>query len=179
MSTVASPALPQLAVGALSAVVAVDRQGAIGSGGRLAWDLPEDMRYFRAVTGGHALVCGSVTWASIGRALPTRTLIVVTGRDIEVPAGVETCPDLDTAIRRARELDDHPMVIGGQAVYEESIHRCDRVYLTEVDLKIDAPDRYFAPLGAEWVEVAAWDGVDDRLRFRVLDRARPPLGGSR
>ena len=61
-------------------VAAVAANGIIGRDGGLPWRLPPDLRHFRALTTGHAVIMGRRTWNSLGRALPDRQNIVVTGR---------------------------------------------------------------------------------------------------
>jgi dihydrofolate reductase len=48
-------------------IAAVARNGVIGAAGALPWRLPEDLRRFRALTTGHAVIMGRRTWQSIGR----------------------------------------------------------------------------------------------------------------
>jgi len=63
---------------ALTAIAAVARNGVIGRDGGLPWHIPDDMRHFKAVTMGGALVMGRATYESFGsRPLPGRALFVV------------------------------------------------------------------------------------------------------
>ena len=52
------------------AIVAVAPDMAIGKNGALPWHYPEDLKHFKAVTLGHAVVMGRRTFESIGRPLP-------------------------------------------------------------------------------------------------------------
>jgi dihydrofolate reductase len=67
-----------------SLIVAAAENEVIGAAGALPWHLPEDLRRFRRLTAGHAVVLGRVTHESIvarlGRALPGRTSVVVSSR---------------------------------------------------------------------------------------------------
>jgi dihydrofolate reductase len=67
-----------------SLIVAAAENEVIGAGGTLPWYLPEDLRRFRRLTTGHAVVLGRVTHESIvarlGRALPGRSSVVVSSR---------------------------------------------------------------------------------------------------
>ena len=90
-------------------VVATARGGAIGRGNALPWRLPEDLRRFRALTMGHAVVMGRRTWDSIGRSLPGRTNVVISrdaGRRAEgVPMTWETVADIRRRVgKEAAEL---------------------------------------------------------------------------
>jgi dihydrofolate reductase len=75
-----------------SLIVAAAANDVIGAGGALPWHLPEDLRRFRRLTAGHAVVLGRVTHESIvarlGRALPGRTSVVVSSRGAALPGGV-------------------------------------------------------------------------------------------
>jgi dihydrofolate reductase len=76
-----------------SLIVAAAANDVIGAGGALPWHLPEDLRRFRRLTAGHAVVIGRVTHESIvarlGRALPGRTSVVVSSRGVP---GVSAVP---------------------------------------------------------------------------------------
>ena len=58
-------------------IVARARNGVIGHRNALPWHLPEDLRHFKAVTMGHAIVMGRRTFESIGRPLPGRRITSV------------------------------------------------------------------------------------------------------
>jgi dihydrofolate reductase len=154
-----------------SLIAAAGRGGAIGRAGDLPWHLPEDLAHFRRVTDGHAVVVGAVTWASIGRALPGRRLVVVSRRALEVPEGVEIVDDPDRALDAALAMDPSPVVAGGAQIYGALLDRVGRAYLTDVDVDVVDADAFLPPLdGGQWDEVVRWDGTDPRLTFRVLDR---------
>src|SRR2546425_173465 len=59
-------------------VAAVARNGVIGHRNRMPWHLPEDLRRFRQLTLGHAVIMGRRTFESIGKPLAGRNNIVVT-----------------------------------------------------------------------------------------------------
>src|SRR5690348_18339745 len=65
----------------VSLVVAASANEVIGDGGALPWHLPGDLRRFRALTTGHVVVMGRLTYQSIlarlGHPLTGRISIVV------------------------------------------------------------------------------------------------------
>jgi len=105
----------------------------IGDGERMPWHHPADLKHFRAITTGHAVIMGRKTWLSIGRPLPKRRNIVLS-RDPSFRAeGVEVCADLAAAITAARAGGDTcPMVIGGGSVYAQALPLASVLHLTEV-----------------------------------------------
>jgi dihydrofolate reductase len=158
----------------VSIVVAQGSNRVIGRDGRLPWHLPADLRRFKAMTSGHAVVMGRKTFESLPdavRPLPNRRNVVLS-RDARYAAGpgVATAADL----RAALELCDGTcFVIGGGQVYEEALPLAGRVYSTEVDAAPDG-DVYFPPLPA-----ARWRCVEEsvpheengsRFVFRTYDR---------
>ena len=64
----------------VSLIAAVAQNGVIGRDGDLPWKLPADLRRFRELTTGHHIIMGRKTHASIGRALPQRTNLVLSRR---------------------------------------------------------------------------------------------------
>jgi len=119
-------ALPSLAV-----IAAVAANGVIGDGNRLPWRLPEDLKRFRALTTGHAIIMGRRTWESLGRPLPERQNIVVTRqRDYAAP-GAETASSLDEALARVRRPGP-AFCIGGGELYAQALPRADHLHLTEI-----------------------------------------------
>jgi dihydrofolate reductase len=62
----------------MKAVAAMSLNRVIGADGAIPWHLPEDFKWFKALTTGHFVLMGRKTFESIGRPLPNRTNIVIT-----------------------------------------------------------------------------------------------------
>ena len=62
----------------ISAIVAVDNNWGIGFNGKLLERIPEDMKYFKALTDDHMIIMGRKTWESLPGPLPNRFLLVLT-----------------------------------------------------------------------------------------------------
>ena len=65
----------------ISLIVAVSKNQVIGKNNKLAWNLPDDMKYFSNMTRNHAVIMGRKNWESIPkkyRPLPHRKNIIVT-----------------------------------------------------------------------------------------------------
>lgn len=162
------------ALAPLAAVVAVARNRCIGkSGGHLGlpWHIPEDLKHFKALTTGHAVIFGRKTYETIGRPLPNRRNIVVSAnRDFQA-AGVEVVPDLATAIALARAGGDpEPRICGGATIYRQAFPLLTKLYLTEVNEDFEG-DTFFPQWDpAEWVETERRKGDDPRVTFVTLSR---------
>lgn len=137
----------------IALIAAVARNGVIGLHGRLPWRLPDDLKRFRALTTGHAIVMGRKTWDSIGRPLPERQNIVVTRhRELTAPGGI-VAHSIAQAIGLAT-LPSPVFVIGGEAVYREALPLADLLFLTEIDHDFDGDARFPDFDRAQWRETS-------------------------
>ena len=56
----------------LSIVVAKAKNNIIGKDNKMIWHLPEDLKHFKELTTGHAIIMGRKTFESLGKVLPDR-----------------------------------------------------------------------------------------------------------
>jgi dihydrofolate reductase len=152
----------------LALVVAIGVGGVIGKGGELAWRIPEDLRHFKAMTMGHAIIMGRKTHASIGRPLDGRRNIVVS-RTADRFEGCELARSLEEAIALARTTDTEPRIIGGAQVYEEALPLATRIFLTEVHRVVDG-DVFFHLDRSGWRETSRRAGESEGVEFVTLER---------
>lgn len=155
-------------------VVAVARNGVIGREGGLPWDLPADLKHFRAITLGHPIIMGRVTHASIGRPLPGRRNIVVTTHPGQIHPQCETAASLADALAMVGAVDE-VMIIGGRALYAAALPLATRLFLTEVDAEVVGDVKFPAFTRSEWREVLREDHARDAANslpfsFVVLER---------
>ena len=147
----------------LTIIVARASDGTIGHAGTLPWHLPDDLRRFKTLTMGRAMIMGRKTFASLPGLLPGRRHIVLT-RDAAwsgVGAEVATSPDLALAL-----AGDDAAVIGGAEAIAALEHQATRLELTEVH-RAYAGDTVLPAPGAHWREVArtSHGAVDGRPAF--------------
>ncbi len=157
----------------IALVVAIARNGVIGAGNALPWRLPEDLKYFKALTMGHCVVMGRKTFESIGRLLPGRQNVIVTRRtDYTVP-GARVVHSVEEALE-ACERKDEIFVIGGAGLFRDLIDRADRMYVTEL-LQDFEGDVYFPSYDrSAWREVSRERrrAGDLEYHFVIYDRLR-------
>lgn len=113
------------------ALLALADNGVIGRDGRLPWHLPDDLRRFRTLTMGHAILMGRRTFESIGRPLPGRRNLVLTRDAGWRTPGCETVSSPEAALA-ATGAAARLFVIGGAEVYAACWSLVGRVELTEV-----------------------------------------------
>ena len=61
----------------ISLIAAMDRMRGIGLNNQLPWRLSADLKRFRELTMGHHIIVGRKTFASIGKPLAGRQMIIV------------------------------------------------------------------------------------------------------
>lgn len=130
----------------ISYVVARSEPGhVIGCDNKLPWHLKSDLKNFKKITSNHVVVMGRKTFESIGKPLPNRINIVMSGRTQDPSPNVYFADSRDSALYFADLLSvmhgaKDIFVIGGGAVYEEFKQIFNKVYLTEVyaDVRGDA-----------------------------------------
>jgi dihydrofolate reductase len=122
-------------------IAAVDRQGAIGKGGKLPWHYSADMKFFRETTTGHAVVMGRKTWLTLGKPLKNR-LNIVLSRDsnIEPRESLLVLSDIESVFSLNDSLTTDLFVIGGAQIYEAFLPRIEKWIITEVPLKVAGAD---------------------------------------
>jgi len=158
----------------LSLIVAVADNGVIGRDNALPWHISGDLKYFRRVTMGKPVVMGRKTFLSIGKALPGRLNIVVTATPGWAADGVVVAGSAPEALALARRLapDSEVMVIGGARLFDATLDRADRLYLTEVHGRYDGDVFFSRPDPAGWREVSREDVPGDpSYSFVVLEKA--------
>ncbi len=137
----------------LCLVFAMSDARVIGLGGGLPWHIPEDMKHFKNVTTGHAVIMGRKTYDSMGKPLPGRRNIVVS-RDASLRYdGAEVVPTLEAALALAYQRDPEPIVLGGAQIFALALPLATRMIVTYVhrDVAGDVLFPQFDP--SEWREV--------------------------
>jgi dihydrofolate reductase len=156
----------------VSLIAAVAANGVIGRDGRLPWHLPEDLKRFKALTMGHAIVMGRKTFDSIGRLLPGRRTIIVTRQRGYRADGATIVHSFEAALNAAR-TDSEVFVIGGGEIYAAALPHADRLHMTEIALDPDGDARFPAIDPSRWREITrdanrSADGI--AFDFVVYDR---------
>ena len=129
----------------IALVAAVARRRVIGLDNRMPWHLPEDLKYFKQLTTGAAVIMGRKTFesivASLGRPLPGRHNIVITRQRDFHHDGVTVVGSLTDAIGSVRD-NERAFVIGGGEIYAQALAHADTLHLTEIDADF-AGDAWF------------------------------------
>jgi dihydrofolate reductase len=137
-------------------IAALARNRAIGIGNAMPWRLPEDLKRFRRLTMGHAVIMGRKTFESIGTPLTGRNNIVITRSEDWSHSGCIVVHSLEAALSAAGGSGD-AFVIGGAQIYALALPRAACLYMTEIDREFEG-DAFFPEF--------------DRSRWRETSRER-------
>jgi len=151
----------------ISIIAAVADNFAIGKANDLPWYLPADLKHFRQLTTGHAVVMGKRTFESLPKGpLPNRKNIVLTSIMSEgVNEGYFEADSLEDAVYLC-EHEEKVFIIGGATVYKQSINKVNTMYITWIHKSFTA-DTYFPEVNfKEWNEVSREDyDADEQNQF--------------
>ena len=140
----------------ITIVLARAINGVIGRDGGLPWHIPGDLKRFKSLTMGSAMIMGRKTFDSLPGILPRRHHIVMTRDPDWKVEGTQVVHDVDSAIAAAGSTPIS--VIGGAAIFELFEPIADKIELTEVLAEI-AGDVTMPDLRSSerWREVASED----------------------
>ncbi|MBK1693821.1 dihydrofolate reductase [Chromatium weissei] len=134
-------------------VAAVASNGVIGRNNALPWRLPADLAHFKRLTLDKTIVMGRRTWESLPGLLPRRRHLVLS-RDAQFRAAGGIVVNSVAAALAATVDEAELMIIGGAAVYAETLPLANCLQLTHVHAEIDGDAHFPAWNQAEWQEVS-------------------------
>ncbi|HEY0314103.1 MAG TPA: dihydrofolate reductase [Allosphingosinicella sp.] len=156
----------------ITLIVARAENGVIGRDGGLPWRLPADLKHFKALTMGTAMVMGRRTFDSLPRLLPGRRHIVLTRDEDWSAPGAERAGSVAEAIALA---GGRVSVIGGAEIFHLFMPVADRIELTEIHAAFEG-DTILPPLDRNsWKETAreTHGSEDGRPAYSFVTLARP------
>ena len=133
----------------ISFIVAKSENNVIGINNKLPWHLKDDLKNFKKLTTGHHILMGRKTFESIGKVLPGRMSLVISGSSHPNQDSVLWFYSIFRAIKEAeRRGETELFIIGGESIYRTALSLADRIYLTEVKTNING-DAYFPQLSTK------------------------------
>ena len=163
----------------ISFVVAAGTNNVIGKNGKLPWNLPNDLRYFKNVTWAMPVIMGRKSFESLGKPLAGRKNIIITRQKNYHPEGAVAVQSLKDALFVANEMDvKEVFVIGGGEIFKMAWEKANRIYLTRVKMEMEG-DTYFPAIDPkEWKLISQKDFEADEKNayahsFQVWERIFP------
>ena len=133
-------------------VMARADNGVIGRDGKLPWHLPADLRHFKRVTSGTAMIMGRKTFESLPGLLPGRRHIVLTRDRTWSAPGADVAHTVQDALARADA--ERVTVIGGAEIFQLFAELATQVELTEIHAPAEGNTSMPAFDPVAWQEVS-------------------------
>lgn len=139
----------------IAIVAAIAKGNIIGKSGGLPWHIPEDLRHFRAITMGGALIMGRRTFDSIGKPLPGRLNIIISRQSQNID-GCEVAASPQAATDIAAASGKNIYVIGGEQIYRLFLPIATTLHLTDLTevITVNGGDAAFPPIDKQqWQQI--------------------------
>lgn len=138
----------------LSIIVAIDEHYAIGRNNDLLCHLPNDLKHFKTITGGHPVIMGKKTYLSLPRRpLPNRRNIIVS-RTMQQEEGIEIVTTPEAALHLI-DSEQETFIIGGGSIYRQLLPLADKLYITRIHHTWNEADTFFPEIDpALWKKTA-------------------------
>lgn len=144
-----------------------DENQLIGRANKVPWHLPADLKHFKAVTMGDAVLMGRKTYEGLPiKPLPNRRNIILTRNKDYVAPGAEVFHSKE-AILSAVDTDQQTLhIIGGGEIFSLFIDEVDELYRTVIEGEFEG-DTYFPALDfSEFELLSEKEGtVDEANRY--------------
>ena len=149
----------------IAIIVAIAENFAIGKNNDLLFHLPNDLKRFKKITSGHAVIMGKRTLFSLPNGpLPNRRNIIITDVPGETFEGCETVYSTIEAVE-AVQNEQEAFVIGGGMIYRQFYPIAGKLYLTMAHQVFEA-DTFFPVVNFdEWKVIAREDLFDEKNNF--------------
>ncbi len=136
-------------------IVAVANNNVIGGDNKLLWHMPADLKKFKETTMGHTMIMGRKTFESIGKPLPGRKTIVVTGQKDFDAKGCEIASSFEEAISMVKN-EEKVFVTGGAEIYQKALdsYYTKNILITRIYADFEG-DTFFPDIDSE-----KWELID-------------------
>jgi len=125
----------------ITLIAATSENNALGKDNQLIWHLSDDLKRFKRLTQGHAVIMGRKTFESMPRALPNRKNIILTRNQAYRAEGAWIAHTIEEALQLT-EGDLQPFIIGGGEIYSLLLPYTNKIELTRVHSTFEA-DTFF------------------------------------
>lgn len=141
----------------ISIIAAIAENNAIGKHQQLLWHMPFDMKRFKDLTTGSAVVMGRKTFESLPKgALPNRKNVILTTLPEAGYSNCFACESMHDALNLC-EKEDEVFMIGGAMVYQQALKIADKMYITRVHHIFEDADTFFPE-----IDYTEWEIVEEQ-----------------
>lgn len=159
----------------ISIIAAIGENRELGKAGDLIWKIPDDMRNFKALTMGHAIVMGRKTWDSIGRPLPGRKNIIISRNQSENDKDVYYVKSIEEAIKLPHSFGESELfVIGGETIYTQMLPLATHMYISQIHAACSDADVFFPEfMASDWNIIKTVEMIDyNKIKWSIVSYSR-------
>lgn len=150
----------------LNLIVAKAKDNAIGKNGKIPWNIPEELQYFKEITVNSVVIMGRKTYESIGHPLSQRINIVISNTKKYSGENLYIVSSLNDALELANRYDKEVFIIGGERLYKETIDIVDRMYITEVFIDVKEADTFFPAIDNSKYDIDYGKILGNEIKYR-------------
>lgn len=151
-------------------IAAMAKNRIIGKNNSIPWHIPEEMRFFKESTMGHAVIMGRKTYDSIAKPLPGRFNVVLSRNTILNITGCCLANSLEEGITCCGN-HEKIFIIGGRTLYKDSLHQADTILLTVLDDEYEG-DTFFPQIPEETFQLISEKRMGTKKAFTVCTYQR-------
>lgn len=154
-------------------IAAMTSKRIIGNGINIPWHIAEDFKLFKELTTGNAVLMGSTTYNSMGKALPNRKNFVLSFNKVDL-LDAEVFTSFDAGLKAAKnwaeENNKDVFIIGGASIYKLGLQHSDKLYLSHVKKDYEG-DIFFPEINwNEWEQEKEKERDYNEFTFRSYKR---------
>ncbi len=127
----------------LSLIVAIGKNNELGYNNQLLWQLPNDLKYFKARTLNKTIVMGRKTFESLPTVLANRNHVILTNNKNYQKEGLKIFNNKEEVLNYLKGIKEESFIIGGSQIYREFFPYCQTIYITEIEKDYPQADCYF------------------------------------
>jgi dihydrofolate reductase len=156
---------------AITGIVAIAKNFAIGKDGTLPWHYSADLRFFKETTLGNAVVMGFHTWQSIGKPLPKRLNIVLSrAANIENQPNVLLLRSVEETLALSKYLSVDLFIIGGAKTYENFAGAIEKWIVTEIPQTVEDADVFMPEDFLDGFDLRETKELEADLRVKIYSK---------
>lgn len=148
----------------ISFLAAFSKNGVIGSGGKIPWDLKTERNRFKQICNNKKVIMGRTTFEEIGHALPYCTIIIISRTLKKPPEKCLLAHSLEQAFSFYKE-NEEILVAGGGTIYNQLMEETSKIYATEIQQDFQG-DVFFPKIDySQWKQSEKTYFEENKIRF--------------
>lgn len=128
----------------IEAIVAIDQTNAIGRKGKLPWHVPSELKHFKELTMGHAIVLGRTTYVGFKKPLPGRDHLILSSKENYSEERVFTFKTkIELFSFCERKKYSKIFICGGASIYRLFSDEITMWHISQIQLETIGADTFF------------------------------------